>query len=598
MKKVGFNDKWLHWMQSIFNSGKSSVILNGTPGSSFLCKCGVRQGDPLSPLIFVIAADLLQSAINEALRNNILDLPIQRDTNGDYPVIQYADDTLIILPACTRQLTKIKEILEDYATSVGLKINFHKSTLVPINTPPDKCKELAELLGCTVGSMPFTYLGLPLGTTRPTVLDLAPLVCKAERNITASMSLMSYAGKLALMNSLVTSLIMFTMGTIRIPPKIVAQLDKIRRHCLWQKRTEDGTKSNSLAAWDMVCRPKKNGGLGVVNLKIQNDALLLKFLHKFYNRHDIPWVHLIWDSYYGDSIPHAHDACGSFWWKDLTQLMPIYRGVTHVKIGNGSSTLFWKDNWSQSIYADSCPRAYSYAISEDVSVQHIFTSPHLQENFHLPLSIQAHDELRSIQLEVAENTLTEEHDTWQCIWGGNTFQTSSYYRFYFRDVTAHEAFGWLWKAKCTPKLKTFGWFLLVDRLNTRNMLKRRHYNIGTNFDCLLCGQHVEETVEHLFFHCTFSQECWLHLGFNWSLQHDRLDMIKHQKTVHPRKMWMDIFLTSAWSLWKERNNHHFRKIKPSVASWKQRFKLDFDNLRYRVKPSKQHIVSAIVGSIQ
>ena len=134
MKKVGFNDKWLHWMQSIFNSGKSSVILNGTPGSSFLCKCGVRQGDPLSPLIFVIAADLLQSAINEALRNNILDLPIQRDTNGDYPVIQYADDTLIILPACTRQLTKIKEILEDYATSVGLKINFHKSTLVPINT--------------------------------------------------------------------------------------------------------------------------------------------------------------------------------------------------------------------------------------------------------------------------------------------------------------------------------------------------------------------------------------------------------------------------------------------------------------------------------
>ena len=78
----------------------------------------------------------------------------------------------------------------------------------------------------------------------------------------------------------------------------------------------------------------------------------------------------------------------------------------------------------------------------------------------------------------------------------------------------------------------------------------------------------------------------------------RLDMIKHQKTVHPRKMWMDIFLTSAWSLWKERNNHHFRKIKPSVASWKQRFKLDFDNLRYRVKPSKQHIVSAILGSIQ
>ena len=201
------------------------------------------------------------------------------------------------------------------------------------------------------------------------------------------MSLMSYAGKLSLMNSMITSLIMFIMGTIRLPPKIVAQLDKIRRHRLWQKQTEDGVKSNSLAACNMVCTPKKNGGLGVINLRIQNDALLLKFLHKFYNRHDIPWVHLIWDSYYCDTIPHAHDSCGSFWWKYLIHLMPRYRGVTRIKIGNGSSSLFWKDNWSHSIYAETCPRAYSYAISEDISVKHLLTSTDLHETFHLPLSI-------------------------------------------------------------------------------------------------------------------------------------------------------------------------------------------------------------------
>ena len=172
------------------------------------------------------------------------------------------------------------------------------------------------------------------------------------------------------------------------------------------------------------------------------------------------------------------------------------------------------------------------------------------------------------------------------------------YKFYFRDVTAHEAFGWLWKAKCTPKIKTFGWLLLVDRLNTRNMLKRRHYNIGNNFDCLLCGQHIEETVEHLFFYCTFSQACWRSLVFHWSMHDKRLTLISHQKTTQPRKLWMDIFLTSAWSLWKERNNHHFRKIKPSVAAWKQRFKLEFSNLRYRVQPSKVLIVTALLDSIQ
>uniref|UniRef100_A0A453QNL8 Reverse transcriptase zinc-binding domain-containing protein n=1 Tax=Aegilops tauschii subsp. strangulata TaxID=200361 RepID=A0A453QNL8_AEGTS len=73
-----------------------------------------------------------------------------------------------------------------------------------------------------------------------------------------------------------------------------------------------------------------------------------------------------------------------------------------------------------------------------------------------------------------------------------------------------------------------------DRLNTRNMLNRRHYNIGSNLDCLLCGHRIEETVEHLFFHCVFSQECWRVLGFHWSTHNHRLQLISHQKNQYPR----------------------------------------------------------------
>uniref|UniRef100_A0A453EW12 Reverse transcriptase zinc-binding domain-containing protein n=1 Tax=Aegilops tauschii subsp. strangulata TaxID=200361 RepID=A0A453EW12_AEGTS len=68
-----------------------------------------------------------------------------------------------------------------------------------------------------------------------------------------------------------------------------------------------------------------------------------------------------------------------------------------------------------------------------------------------------------------------------------------------------------------------------DRLNTRNMLKRRHYNIGSNLDCLLCGLHVEETVEHLFFHCTFSKECWWRLNICWATVGNRLDLVEQLK---------------------------------------------------------------------
>ena len=91
--------------------------------------------------------------------------------------------------------------------------------------------------------------------------------------------------------------------------------------------------------------------------------------------------------------------------------------------------------------------------------------------------------------------------------GGQAFKTSAYYNFVFLDVEAHDGFKWLWKVKSIPQIKVFGWFLLSDRLNTRNMLSRRHYNIGENLDFLLCGQHIEEIVEHLFFCCTFSRSC-------------------------------------------------------------------------------------------
>lgn len=57
-----------------------------------------------------------------------------------------------------------------------------------------------------------------------------------------------------------------------------------------------------MAAWSKVCRPKTQGGLGIMNINVQNKSQLLKNLHKFFNRHDIPWVNLIWNTYYANGL--------------------------------------------------------------------------------------------------------------------------------------------------------------------------------------------------------------------------------------------------------------------------------------------------------
>lgn len=143
-----------------------------------------------------------------------------------------------------------------------------------------------------------------------------------------------------------------------------------------------------MVACNRACCPKSSGGLDVINIRIQNQAMLLKFLDFFYNIADLSWVRLVGDTYYSTSIPHATVRCGSFWWKHICKLMPVFGGVSLCVVGNGIDIAMWHDKWNGDPFSTRFPCLFSYVREEDRSVASFFSSSNLVNIFHLPLSFR------------------------------------------------------------------------------------------------------------------------------------------------------------------------------------------------------------------
>lgn len=167
-------------------------------------------------------------------------------------------------------------------------------------------------------------------------------------------------------------------------------------HALWHG-FDINKHGGYLLAWTDVCRPKSQGGLGILNLCAQNKAMLMKHLHKFLNQVDIPWVSLTWKAFYKNRLaPSPSKICGSFWWKDLVHLLEDFKGLSHCSVYNNSSCLFWKDLWNFGSLLVKWLHLFSFAKNQYASVSQFLVRVDNIDHFHLPLSHAALQQLQSL----------------------------------------------------------------------------------------------------------------------------------------------------------------------------------------------------------
>ncbi|XP_023733277.1 uncharacterized protein LOC111881111 [Lactuca sativa] len=163
MKQMGYGMKWCNWIHGCLTSSRSLVIVNGSPTKEFSLEKGVMQGDPLSIFLFIIAMEGLNIAMKSTCDKGIFQgLKIPK-SNNMVSHLFYADIALFIGEWTENNIKNLARILRCLHISSGLKVNFHKSKVFEVGSSLHETSRMAAPLGCQPASLPFTYLGVPVG---------------------------------------------------------------------------------------------------------------------------------------------------------------------------------------------------------------------------------------------------------------------------------------------------------------------------------------------------------------------------------------------------------------------------------------------------
>ena len=166
LRRCGFGQTWCSWIEFCISSASFSVLINGPPAGFFDNSRGIRQGDHLSPFLFVIVMEAFSKMVKASIDHSLFSA-FAMGAKGSEQVhishLLFADDTLVFCGASRDQVQAIGNLLVCFELVSGLKVNLAKSVIVPVGDVSN-IGAMAEVLGCEVGSLPIPYLGLPLGS--------------------------------------------------------------------------------------------------------------------------------------------------------------------------------------------------------------------------------------------------------------------------------------------------------------------------------------------------------------------------------------------------------------------------------------------------
>lgn len=548
---MGFPAIFTNWIMTCITTCMISVKVNGSLEGYFKAASGLRQGDPMSPYLFVIAMEVLTSILKK--KTDCADFKYHHQTQIlQITHLTFADDVMLFCRGERRSIDLLLEGVADFAAISGLCTNNSKSTCFFANVDRTFREYVISSTGFQQGSLPVRYLGLPLISTKLRYRDCLPLIMRIKDKIENwTTKLLNHAGRLQLLKTVLFGLQGFWSAHLFLPKAVLKQLQSMFTHFLWS--ASSSAHKQVKVSWKDCALPKAEGGLGIRDLCEWNLAAFLHHLCRIVRRDSslwISWFHstlLRNKAFWTVPIPSKASWCV----KKILQLRPLALTKIKYQVGLGSQFLFWHDPWLDNVPL--LARFDNTIISIAETSQWAKVGDFIT-NQHWSLPPSNHTWVIDLREQVgAVNIGTLDKITWDgCLIHDAALS------FIWNSIRSPGARPlWLdavWHPLAVPKCSFLLWLALKNRLLTKERML--NFSMTTDLMCVLCNSQLE-TNAHLFSTCPYAVHIFSNAGFALTL--DWQSYLNGQfllcRSSRVKKLLSYLFLAAAsFNIWKERNN--------------------------------------------
>ncbi|KAG5542725.1 hypothetical protein RHGRI_015741 [Rhododendron griersonianum] len=345
MVAMQFPIQFIQWVMYCVPTAWFSVSLNGNLEGFFKGARGLRQGDPISPYLFLIFMEGFYSILHsKANTPSFIYHPKCKELQIHH--LSFADDLFVLCGADQGSLTIVKDALDEFHSFSGLSPNLQKSAIFYSGVSNDLQEVLEAILPIPHGYLPVRYLGVPLITSRLSYSDCMQLKDKIIQRINSwTTKLLSFGVRSELISSVLWSMQVFWCSIFILPKKLLKEIESVLKAFLWTgvQLKQTGAKIK----WEWACTPKDEGGLGFKPLTVWNKATMIRHLWALSKKSDslwVKWVHVyivkrkcLWQM----RLPHDSSWTIRKLFKLREEVQPLIKYV----IGNGNTTFLWLDHW-------------------------------------------------------------------------------------------------------------------------------------------------------------------------------------------------------------------------------------------------------------